>query len=59
MLKKIPVSEVTLGMFLQSMEGSWLSHPFWKTRFVLSDTADLAALKASSVQSVWIDIHKG
>lgn len=59
MLKKIPVSEATLGMFLQSLEGSWLSHPFWKTRFVLTDPADLAALKASSVQAVWIDIHKG
>ncbi|MFT7774760.1 HD-GYP domain-containing protein [Roseateles sp.] len=59
MLKKIPASEATLGMFLQSLEGSWLSHPFWKTRFVLADPADLAALKASGVPAVWIDISKG
>lgn len=59
MLKKISTSEVTLGMYLQSLDGPWLSHPFWKTKFVLNDTADLAALQASSVQAVWIDISKG
>ena len=59
MLKKIPISEVTLGMYLQSLEGSWLSHPFWKTKFVLTDPADLAALKASEVPAVWIDVSKG
>ena len=59
MLKKIPVSDVTLGMYLQSLEGSWLSHPFWKTKFVLADPADLAALQGSGVPAVWIDVSKG
>jgi len=59
MLKKIPIEQVQLGMYLQSMEGSWLSHPFWKTKFVLRDPADLQALKASGVPAVWIDNVKG
>ncbi|MFG6465695.1 HD-GYP domain-containing protein [Roseateles sp. BYS87W] len=59
MLKKISVSEATLGMYLQSLEGSWLSHPFWKTKFVLTDPADLAALQRSGVPAVWIDVSKG
>lgn len=59
MLKKIPVADVTLGMYLQSLEGSWLSHPFWKTKFVLADPADLAALQGSGVPAVWIDVSKG
>lgn len=46
-------------MYLQSMEGAWLSHPFWKTKFVLTDPADLAALQASGVPAVWIDVAKG
>ena len=46
-------------MYLQAMEGAWLSHPFWKTKFVLTDQADLAALKASGVPAVWIDNEKG
>ncbi len=59
MLKKIPTAEARLGMYLQSMEGAWLSHPFWKTKFVLTDPVDLAALKASGVPAVWIDVSKG
>ncbi|MBY0365516.1 MAG: DUF3391 domain-containing protein, partial [Burkholderiaceae bacterium] len=45
MLKKISTSDVVLGMYLQSLEGPWLSHPFWKTKFVLNDPADLALLR--------------
>ncbi|MFN3303267.1 MAG: HD-GYP domain-containing protein [Roseateles sp.] len=59
MLKKIPTADVKLGMFIQSLEGSWLAHPFWKTKFVLRDPADLAALKGSGVPAVWIDSSKG
>jgi putative nucleotidyltransferase with HDIG domain len=59
MLKKIPTPQVRLGMFIQALEGSWLSHPFWKTRFVLSDPADLEALQGSGVPAVVIDISRG
>lgn len=59
MLKKISTADVRLGMYVQSLEGAWLSHPFWKTHFLLSDPADLAALKASGVSAVWIDVGKG
>ncbi|MCU7373080.1 HD-GYP domain-containing protein [Paucibacter sp. O1-1] len=59
MLKKIPVQQVELGMFIQSLEGSWLSHPFWKTKFVLNEPAELAALRGSGVPEVWIDLSKG
>ncbi len=59
MLKKIPVQQVKLGMFLHGMEGPWLSHPFWKTKFVLRDQADLDALTRSGVPAVWIDSSKG
>ncbi|MBN8494590.1 MAG: DUF3391 domain-containing protein, partial [Burkholderiales bacterium] len=37
MLKTIRVDQLTLGMHLHSLCGSWLEHPFWKTRFVLQD----------------------
>jgi HD-GYP domain-containing protein (c-di-GMP phosphodiesterase class II) len=41
------------------MEGSWLSHPFWKTKFLLADPADLEALRSSGVPYIWIDISQG
>ncbi len=59
MLKKIQTAQVLPGMFVHALEGSWLAHPFWKTRFLLTDSADLVALQRSKVSEVWIDISKG
>jgi HD-GYP domain-containing protein (c-di-GMP phosphodiesterase class II) len=59
MLKKIPVSEVRVGMFLQELSGSWLDHPFWKNKFVIEDENDLKRLRESKVKEVWIDVAKG
>jgi putative nucleotidyltransferase with HDIG domain len=58
-LKKISTVDASLGMFVQALEGPWLTHPFWRTKFVLTDPSDLAALKASSVPALWIDVSKG
>lgn len=54
-LKKIPVEQLRVGMHLHALEGSWMSHPFWRTRFVISDPADLRRLRESPVREVWID----
>ena len=59
MLKKIPVTDLRLGMHLHALEGSWLSHPFWRTSFVLTDAADLRTLRDSGVRECWIDTAKG
>lgn len=59
MLKKISVRDVRLGMHVHSLCGAWLDHPFWKTKFLLEDTADLDKLQASGVTDCWIDIGKG
>jgi len=55
MLKKIPVSQVRLGMYLHGLEGSWLQHSFWKTRFVVKDPAVLRQLHSCGVAECWID----
>jgi HD-GYP domain-containing protein (c-di-GMP phosphodiesterase class II) len=59
MLKKIRVDQVRLGMHLHALEGAWMDHPFWKTRFVLRDAEQLARLQESLVEEVWIDVGKG
>jgi HD-GYP domain-containing protein (c-di-GMP phosphodiesterase class II) len=58
-LKRISVSEARLGMHLHALDGAWLDHPFWKTKFVLSDPADLKRLRESKVKSCWIDTARG
>ncbi len=57
--KKIPVSQVTLGMYIHALEGSWMSHPFWRTKFVLKDPADLESLRRSGIPFCWIDTTQG
>jgi HD-GYP domain-containing protein (c-di-GMP phosphodiesterase class II) len=59
MLKKIRVEQLTVGMHLKEFCGSWMEHPFWRTGFLITDTKDIAAILASSIKEVWIDISKG
>jgi len=58
-LKQIPVTDLRPGMFLHALDGRWLDHPFWKTRFVLRDPADVQSLLASPVKTCWIDTARG
>lgn len=46
-------------MFIHGLEGSWLQHPFWRRRFLLTSAQDIAALQASDVPGVIIDESKG
>lgn len=59
MLKTIPTHQVTLGMHIHALNGVWIDHPFWKSKFVLNDPEDLKKLRASSIKEVVIDIAKG
>ena len=59
MLKKIRVDQVRLGMHLHALEGAWMDHPFWKTRFIIREADQLKKLQDSVIAEVWIDASKG
>ena len=59
MLKKISVSDLRTGMYIDKFDGNWLKHPFWKTSFKLQTAKDLNAIKKSEVTHLWIDTSKG
>lgn len=59
MLKRISVGQVRVGMFLHELCGSWMDHPFWRSKFLLEDAQDIERLRASSVREVWIDASRG
>lgn len=59
MLKRIAVKDIKLGMFICEFCGSWMEHPFWKTRFLLDDEKDLLAIQASGIKELWIDVSQG
>lgn len=59
MLRRIPTTELRLGMFITELCGSWIDHPFWKKRFLLQDERDLRRLLDSGVAEVVIDTERG
>lgn len=59
MLKKVPVEQLQQGMYVHALCGSWLSHDFWRTSFLLDSAEVMQKLRASAVQEVWIDTARG
>ncbi len=59
MLKTIPVYQVRMGMFIHSLKGPWIDHPFWKNAFMLEDANDLNKLQSSGIKEIVIDTSKG
>ena len=59
MLKRISVEYLKVGMYLQGFCGSWMDHPFWRSKFLLEDPQDIKRILASSIREVWIDSSKG
>ena len=59
MRKEIDVGQLRLGMYVDGFSGSWLAHPFWRSHFLLEDSAELAAIRASDVRRCWIDTSRG
>lgn len=59
MLKRVEVGRLKVGMHLHELCGSWMSHPFWRTSFVLEDPKDIRRILDSGVSEAWIDTEKG
>jgi len=59
MLKKITVSQLTLGMHVHEFCGSWMDHPFWREDFIVKTDDELRQIQNCSIKEVWIDIEKG
>lgn len=59
MLKCIAVADVRVGMYIHEFCGSWMDHPFWKSKFLLETESDLQRVKNSSIGELWIDVSKG
>lgn len=59
MLKKINIQDLVLGMHIHEFCGSWMEHPFWRTKFVLTDPEDIRRIIESGITELWIDASKG
>ena len=52
---RVRKEDLRLGMFIESLEGSWFDHPFWRSKFLLEKNEDLQALQSSDIETVWVD----
>ncbi|WP_046114807.1 HD-GYP domain-containing protein [Aquincola tertiaricarbonis] len=59
MLKRITTDQLRIGMFIQELGGSWMSHPFWRSKFLLTDEKTLAKVVESGVPDLVIDTARG
>ncbi|NTC82474.1 DUF3391 domain-containing protein [Agrobacterium tumefaciens] len=59
MLKRIKPKQVSLGMLIEAIDGTWKGQPFWRSRFLLNRPEDVEALKASGVKKVIINMDDG
>jgi HD-GYP domain-containing protein (c-di-GMP phosphodiesterase class II) len=55
---RVRKEDLRLGMYIQSLEGSWFNHPFWKSKFLLEENDDLRALQSSDIEGVLVDEAK-
>lgn len=59
MIVRIAVSDLKVGMYIDSMDGSWIANPFWRRSFLIRTHDQLARLLDSPVAFVAIDTAKG
>lgn len=59
MLKKVPVNQLTVGVFVHGFDESWLKHPFWRSKFLIKDVSVLREIQQSGIPNCWIDVSKG
>ena len=57
--QKNPCQSASLRHVRTRSGGSWFDHPFWRSKFLLTDPADLQTLRSSGVKALWIDVEKG
>ena len=46
-------------MHLHELCGSWMEHPFWRTKFLIKDPNDIRLIIDSGITEVWIDVKIG
>jgi putative nucleotidyltransferase with HDIG domain len=59
MIKKVPVPQLRVGMYVQDLGGSFLDHSFWRSRFLISNERKLEKLQKSRLDWVLIDTSRG
>lgn len=56
---RIELKDLRVGMFLERVDGSWLSHTLWRQRFTVDSELTLSHVRNCGAVHCWIDTDKG
>lgn len=59
MIKRIPIQKLSVGMFLDGIDESWIKTPFVTHSFLIKDKEQIEKLKLVGIKHVSIDTKKG
>lgn len=59
MIKKIPIDELRVGMYLHDININWIKHPFLKKNTKIRDSKTLKRIRNTGVKTVYIDTQQG
>jgi putative nucleotidyltransferase with HDIG domain len=59
MLKKIAITQLQTGMYVEKVDGPWFQHSLWKTRFLVKDREMLTRVRTCGAKECWIDTVQG
>lgn len=59
MIRQIDCDQIRVGMYIHGFGGSWFQHPFWTSKFLLTDPDDVEKVRQSAVPYVLIDDERG
>ena len=58
-LRTIPLTHLTIGMYLIGVDRSWLHTPFLRHKFRVKDQSEIEALRQAGIVDVTIDTEQG
>jgi putative nucleotidyltransferase with HDIG domain len=59
MIKKIPINQLAIGMYIHDLNCGWMDHPFARNRFIIDEAATLNKILGVGVEEVYIDTDRG
>lgn len=59
MIKKIPAASLRVGMFIHELDCDWLTHPFLKNQFKLTQEKQIQKILDTGIHDVYIDTSRG
>lgn len=59
MIKKVATSQLKPGMYIHDLSCDWMTHPFFKSRFLISSESEIQKIREAGIHEVYIDSAKG